>query len=76
MNRLQSFMSDSRSPAAEVTLEDPRPALSTLRIETYAAFERAQRSDSQVAESSPLVRWAAIELSARKAPVAPIEHPL
>lgn len=76
MNRLQSFMSDSRLSVVEVTLEDPQPAVSMVRIKTYAAFESAMRSDSGVAESSPLVRWAAVELLAREAPVSLPEHPL
>jgi hypothetical protein len=69
MNALQSFMSDSRPSAEAVTLEDPQPDFSTQRIETYAAFEREQQTDSQIAQASPLVRWAAVELSPVRADV-------
>lgn len=62
MTPLQSFMSDMRPSAETVTLEDPQPSFSLQRIETYAAFEKEQQTDLQIARSSPLVRWAVFAL--------------
>jgi len=63
MNLLQSFTSDARPATKAAVLEAPQPSFSIQRIEIYAAFEKEQLSDSQVAEASPLVRWAVVALS-------------
>ena len=62
MSPLQSFMSEKKLSAEAVKLEDPRPDFLIQRIQSHAAFESERQSELQIAQASPLVRWATVAL--------------